>query len=448
MYVVAEGAREVATVYDCHTALSSATLYRNTADAQAVVESTATTTGTRAITTKTTTDGGGGGGPPSSTNSGDGLSAEAKIGLGVGLATGIPTILIALLTWCCPRARQQERYFRSSSDVLWGSFDELRSCSSGDVWFIVDRPHLCQSFQGLTHLLAFDPQQTHGVSDFLDFLRLEDRFLSVAAAGSVDVSGVTRKHRGYLNALRSKAHIIASLPTFSIAKGSIHDRQYEIFRAIRSADVFEAAQVIVQWSARFPDGSEICGRVVSGRVKIVYENSQISRQGVPRQPLPAPRAHRRDDRTLANSRDRQGLTSPASPHGVERSGFDLVLEGQGILVRIFEETESAVVGQASTDIDNGGLLPHHERELGQAAQDKMRLFLAEIEHLKSIEGLMDRSWMATQTDRLFSRICRIDDQDPALFLPTEALDRYRRCGLGLPDEKATVVVPVIPGKQS
>jgi hypothetical protein len=112
------------------------------------------------------------------------------------------------------------------------------------------------------------------------------------------------------------------------------------------------------------------------------------------------------------------------------------LESQGILVQAFEEPESAVVGHAAAEISLGGLPSPHERELDQAAHDKMRLFVAEIEQLTSIEGLMDRSWMATQTDRLFSRICRIDDQDPALFLPTEALDSYRRCGLGLPDEKA------------
>ena len=91
----------------------------------------------------------------------------------------------------------------------WGNFDELRSCSQGDVWFIADRPHLRQSFQGLTHLLAFNSQQIHSIFDLLNHLYLGDRFLSVAAAGSVDVSGVTRKHRGYSHSLRSKAHVIA-----------------------------------------------------------------------------------------------------------------------------------------------------------------------------------------------------------------------------------------------
>lgn len=114
-----------------------------------------------------------------------------------------------------------------------------------------------------------------------------------------------------------------------------------------------------------------------------------------------------------------------------------ILEGQGILVRTFEEAKPPVLADTVGDIDHGGLSTSHEQEPDQAAQDKMKLFVAEIEQLTSIEGLMDRSWMATQTDRLFSRICRIDDQDPALFLPTEALDNYRRCGLGLPDEKAT-----------
>jgi hypothetical protein len=91
----------------------------------------------------------------------------------------------------------------------WGRFDELRSCSQSDVWFIADRPHLRQSFQGVSHLLAFSFQQTHDMFDLLELLGLGERLLSVAAAGSVDVSGVTRKHRGYSYSLRSKAHVIA-----------------------------------------------------------------------------------------------------------------------------------------------------------------------------------------------------------------------------------------------
>lgn len=56
----------------------------------------------------------GGGTAPPSTNAGDGLSTEAKIGLGVGLGVGIPGLLIALLAWCCPR--------QSKKPGRWGQF--------------------------------------------------------------------------------------------------------------------------------------------------------------------------------------------------------------------------------------------------------------------------------------------------------------------------------------
>lgn len=203
--------------------------------------------------------------------------------------------------------------------------------------------------------------------------------------------------------------------------------------------MFEAAQVIVQWSARSLDGSDIQGRFSSGRVKIVYENSQISvylAKEYLDNPCPPLELTEELSEILGIRGSERALLLQQILMESDVAVLASILEGQGILVRTFEDAQSAVVGHAAADIDKAGFLNPNEQELDQAAQDKMRLFLTEIEQLKSIEGLMDRSWMATQTDRLFSRICRIDDQDPALFLPTEALERYRRCGLGLPDEKA------------
>lgn len=102
-----------------------------------------------------------------------------------------------------------KKVFPVKHSCPWGGFDELRSCLSDDLWFIADRPHLRQSFQGQAHLLAFSLEHTHNMSDLLDFLGLGERFLSVVATGSVGVSGRIRKHRAYSNALRSKAHVIA-----------------------------------------------------------------------------------------------------------------------------------------------------------------------------------------------------------------------------------------------
>lgn len=204
--------------------------------------------------------------------------------------------------------------------------------------------------------------------------------------------------------------------------------------------MFEAAQVVVQWSAKSPDGSEIRGRVGSGRAKIAYENAQMSVY-IAKEYLDTPCPPLELTEELSEFLGIRGTPRALLLQQVlmesDVTALVSTLEGQGVIMRIFEEVKPSIPGNAAGDDDLGGLPSAHEQEPDQDAQDRMKLFVAEIEQLTSIEGLMDRSWMATQTDRLFSRICRIDDQDPALFLPTEALDTYRKSGLGLPDEKAT-----------
>ena len=88
-------------------------------------------------------------------------------------------------------------------------FDELLSGSPKDLWFMADRPHLRQSFEGRAPLLAFDSKQMSRVKDLLRFLKLEERYLSRSATGLVDISGTSRKHVGYTDLLRSKAHLVA-----------------------------------------------------------------------------------------------------------------------------------------------------------------------------------------------------------------------------------------------
>jgi hypothetical protein len=226
----------------------------------------------------------------------------------------------------------------------------------------------------------------------------------------------------------------------SLAKESEPDSQLKVFRTVKSTDVFEAAQVVVQWSARTLDGSEIHGRVGSGRVKIVHESAQMSIY-IAKEYLDSPCPPLELTEELSEYLGIRGTARALLLQQVlmesDVTALVSLLEGQGVIMRRFEEENPAVMGDAVDDEDLGGFSGAHEQGPDQDAQDKMKLFVAEIEQLTSIEGLMDRSWMATQTDRLFSRICRIDDQDPALFLPTESLDTYRKSGLGLPDEKAS-----------
>ena len=54
--------------------------------------------------------------PPSDSGSGS-LGRSDQIAIGVGVGVGIPTVIVGLLAWCCPRPRKQNLSDQASIPV-------------------------------------------------------------------------------------------------------------------------------------------------------------------------------------------------------------------------------------------------------------------------------------------------------------------------------------------
>ena len=89
------------------------------------------------------------------------------------------------------------------------NFDYLSTALDTDEWYIADRSHLRQSFEGKLHLLAFDKQALEEMEPLIQELGLEQRLLSKAAIPVAMIEGMVEFHPQYTASLRAKARCIA-----------------------------------------------------------------------------------------------------------------------------------------------------------------------------------------------------------------------------------------------
>ena len=204
--------------------------------------------------------------------------------------------------------------------------------------------------------------------------------------------------------------------------------------ALGHADVFEAENVIVRWSVKPASGREIKGQASSGKVKLVYEGSHLSIYLT------------KSD--LQSQRPPLALTEELSKLlGVHGTGMDLLFQHVlmesdiAVLTSMLEEKgialEDPITKTTEEEGNPGRWRGHQEGATDQNGQKNLESFVAEIDLIRSVEGAMNRAWPATQTDRMLSRACRLDGQDPAFFLPAQAIRNYETCGLGFPDDEIT-----------
>jgi hypothetical protein len=213
---------------------------------------------------------------------------------------------------------------------------------------------------------------------------------------------------------------------------------------MKSVNVFEVKRVTIRWSAKAADGTEIHGQASSGRLKVVFEESRVSvylTKKDLRGLYPPVELTEELSKLLGINRTNQALLLHQALAEPDITLLIKTLEKQGIVVEA-ESAGAQPVPDSDATRDNASTRdsqPYDQEEdlLDRVGRDKMRTFIAELDHIRSVEGLMDRAWMATQTDRILSKACKLDDQDPALFLPMQAVTGYKESGLGLPDEETT-----------
>jgi hypothetical protein len=99
-------------------------------------------------------------------------------------------------------------------------FDYMSSAQDLDMWFIADRLHLKESFDGLIPLLALEVDVVEKISMLISNLGLSNRLLTIAAGSDIAAEGSTQLHVEFTTSFRAKTHHIARL-VFSLSCCSI-----------------------------------------------------------------------------------------------------------------------------------------------------------------------------------------------------------------------------------
>jgi hypothetical protein len=89
------------------------------------------------------------------------------------------------------------------------NFHHLSTCLGREIWFIADRWHLRQSFEGLVPLLALEVESVEKISYLIKRLKFEDRLLSQVAHGVPKIRGLSHPCHQHTLSLREKSRSIA-----------------------------------------------------------------------------------------------------------------------------------------------------------------------------------------------------------------------------------------------
>lgn len=99
--------------------------------------------------------------------------------------------------------------FPINTGISNSAFDYLGTAHDLDMWFIADRPHFKESFEGIVPLLALGADAVTKIQTTIDALGLSGRLLTRLADAVTETSGPTQKHLACTTWLRGKANHIA-----------------------------------------------------------------------------------------------------------------------------------------------------------------------------------------------------------------------------------------------
>ena len=89
------------------------------------------------------------------------------------------------------------------------NFDMLCSATEGETWFIADRAHLKESFEGLVPLLAFNPTTIEQIRPLIDAMNISHHVLSNSARGVSKTEGKVESSHEYTSSLHQKSIYIS-----------------------------------------------------------------------------------------------------------------------------------------------------------------------------------------------------------------------------------------------
>jgi len=102
----------------------------------------------------------------------------------------------------------KSRIFPVGTKSLSVSFDHLKTALESDLWFIADRWHLRQSFEGLVPLLSVDVELVDKISVLIQRTGLEYRLLSKVTSSVPTTKGPIVADLQYTKVLQAKARFI------------------------------------------------------------------------------------------------------------------------------------------------------------------------------------------------------------------------------------------------
>ena len=103
---------------------------------------------------------------------------------------------------------KDHRIFPITSTVLNWTYESLKSGIGNEIWFIADRHHLRESFDGVVPLLAFGVNEVGQLLPALRLMGLENRLLSRRVEDVTGIPGSSHLHRRYTAYLRRRVKFI------------------------------------------------------------------------------------------------------------------------------------------------------------------------------------------------------------------------------------------------
>lgn len=287
----------------------------------------------------------------------------------------------------------------------------LQRAHDSDIWFIADQRNLMEAFEGMAPLLSFSVEDVTKMTYLIKELGLESRLLSVTVTALPELDGPPKLHDEYTELLRRKARFISRL----VPKKTSLSRSM-IVELLQSVKVNQVNKVFVRWSAALPRGEAVKGHLDSGRVKLAVENSQLQLYLAKNVNPSCPPLE------LV-----QELAKFCEIHNPEK-----ITILQHILMQPdIDEIKYALERSGIPDDipDPEMVLENHRYRInpnskyqGKNDAETLRHFLHDIELVGSIKNITSRRWElndSTDSSRLISRICKLENQDVSMFLPQD-----------------------------
>ncbi|KAH7399670.1 hypothetical protein BKA66DRAFT_437202 [Pyrenochaeta sp. MPI-SDFR-AT-0127] len=334
-------------------------------------------------------------------------------------------------------ALSQAYIFPIDAGQSGSAFDYMSSARDLNMWFIADRLHLKESFDGLVPLLALSVDVIEKIPQLISELDLRSRLLTHAAGSDAKTEGSTQVHTGFTASFREKARYIAR-----ILPASSNTFCSDVVTKLCGAIIHSSETVSIQWTVKTEIG-EIQGRADSGRVKISYQHNCMNiylrhkdaNSGVYPLELRESLAtlcsleHPTQIRLLEfilNESDSGEILDELSRRGFPEPSFEIkkildTRQPDNILDAKYTAQNEQALHPTPDQHQFHGHTPNTRRFRRQRAEcdapDNVQAFIQKFNVANSFQEQLAQPWAEASADNLLAHVCRLDDVNPWNLLP-------------------------------